>query len=582
MALSSPSFSNAKSEPLPPALYSSQVLECLRLNDPVSAEAAIQQIVSQTHQDGWALDALGLILVKAKKYEEALRAFGAATHSQNPAPQFFLHNAMCSLACFQHKAALTVIDAAHQRWSNITNIRFAYARILAQCFDGRAARDMYKTVLHDNEINAAHWIAFVHDMLAVGFTADVLEGSARAIALDSMNYASVGLVYFRTLAAMGRNAEAKYVRDQCIALLRTNPNMIPKAIDWIERNDSVSAAESLWREHLEKTGDAPESTFSLAQNLAMQGRWAEATSFAQRALQQTPSEAIALQAKVLLRSVTDYASRIAQLAAVKPDEKRVLTKDMIVIRGGLERRFLDVVKHYRAAHPGIFVVLSIWADTPPEILREIEPYVDDVVFNTRPEKPGMNNLNFQIVCAANGIARAKALGAERVFLTRTDIAVLKPNLISTLRETLAQDHPNAAKTPGLQKRIIISDLYSLLHPFYHASDILCYGTVDDVAKFWSLDHMTDSCLRPEVILCRGLAAKVGRALKNDIFDSLAAFKDLFIVRDAESFQIYWPKYPALIRAKVIDHRAYVSEGVWRGTEMIDLPVSSDVLPTYTP
>jgi tetratricopeptide (TPR) repeat protein len=581
-ALSSPSAPPVTSAPLPPQHYSNQLLACLNQDNLAEAEANARRIAAQSPQDGWAFDALGLILVKTKKYEDAMAAFEMATRASNAAPQFFLHHAMCLLACFRHKTALTVIESAYHRWSNIADICFAYARILAQCFQQDAARAIYKTVLSEDAHHSNRWVAYVHDMLSLGLTTDVLDGAAKAIALDTANYTQVGLVYFRTLAAMGRNTKAKYVRDQCIARLRTNPRTIVKAIDWIERNEGIEIAEPLWREEVQKVGPTADAIFHLAQNLAMQGRWTEAATLAQQALQHTPGEALQLQTKILLRSANHYAPRIAQWATAPPDIRRKPSPDMIVIRGGLERRFLDIVKHYRAAHPGVFIILSIWTDTAPDLLNEIEPYIDDVVLNVRPPRPGMNNLNFQIVCAANGIQRAKELGAERVFLTRTDIAFLKPELIKTLREMLGQDQPDVAKTPGLQKRIIISDLYSLLHPFYHASDIFCYGTVDDVAKLWSLDHITDACLRPEVILCRGLAAKVGRELKNDIFDSLSAFRDLFIVRDAESLQLYWPKYPALIRSRLLDTRAYVSEGVWRGTEMIDLEVSSDVLPSYTP
>lgn len=559
---------------MPPPQYSRAASECVILASQgrlADAEAACQRHLARTPDDGGAWDVLGMILFAVRRYDDGLQAMARALQCSATAPQYFEHYVVSLAKCYKHQDAERIATAAYEKWPDISDIALIYAQCLASCFKGDAARAIFERLVLADPSNEKYWTHYAHSMLSVGFTGDVLRACERAVALNASNYYSVGLMYFRTLMASGRAAEAGNIHRICIELLRTSDQTIVKAIDWVERYEGAVAAEPLWRDYEAKNSRAALAVFRMAENLALQERWPEASRLLDTAATLPSAGGLKLQINALRRSATDFVPAIKQLITAPINRRQPLRKEtVIVIRGAVEARFLDIVKHYGVKHTDQHIVLSTWEDTSPELLSALRPYVDDIVLNARPARPGMNNLNYQIVCAAAGIKKAKERGASNIFLTRTDLTFLKPDILEDFADTLTKDQPDLARTPRLKKRLIICDLYSLTLPLYHVSDIFCYGTADDVESLWSPAGITDSCLRPEVTLGRGLAAKIGRPLLNSMDDSLQFFRDAFIVRDAESLKMFWQKYPSAIRSNLVDPRPYVSERVWSGRDELDL------------
>ncbi len=240
-----------------------------------------------------------------------------------------------------------------------------------------------------------------------------------------------------------------------------------------------------------------------------------------------------------------------------------MKEEAIVIRGGLDESLTDMVKQYRALHPEAFVILSTWADTAEAVLQTVGAYVDDIVLNARPPISGVHNINYQIVCAANGVKRAVELGAERVLLTRTDIALLRPDVLEKMREELHAYDNRAAQRYGMKSRLLISDLYTMATPPYHISDMFIYWHAEDVAKFWSIDSITEACLRPEVTLCRDFAKRVGRPLENNIADFIKLLGELFVIRSAPWFEFFWLRKSQYLSSAYIGNLTFITEDVWR-------------------
>ncbi|MBL8629605.1 MAG: hypothetical protein JNM81_08260, partial [Rhodospirillaceae bacterium] len=286
------------------------------------------------------------------------------------------------------------------------------------------------------------------------------------------------------------------------------------------------------------------------------------------------------QKEALERAVVDYIPRVDALAAMPPGPQRSPGAEIIVVRGAVDALIAPVVKHYRAAHPGVFLILSTWANTETAVLADVAPYFDDVVLNQRPKSAGVNNINFQLACAVNGVNRARDLGAQRIMVTRTDIALLRPNLLDELRRRLFAHPSDPAKAPHLKQRLVVSDLFTQLVPFYHPSDLFCYGAAEDVAKFWADASEVNTCTGPEPFLCRKFAARAGRPLANHYHDSLWAIRDLFVVCDASALQLYWQKNPFWPNAYTLIERGLITEKVWEGTEKPYLKISADVLPRW--
>jgi predicted Zn-dependent protease len=534
--------------------------QCSKLaqaGDVSQAIAKCSALVREAPEFGHGHHALGVLLWRARQYESALKSMHAAIHRPNPIIDYFADLRFALTATRQLQAALRVARRAATLWPESTEARIMLAQSLAQCFQADEMHAIFRALIAAEPDNIIYWESYARAAEMVGATSDVLTMCERILRRDPGKILTFGVLYFRALKAVGRAADSARYRDALIDHYMKAPETKLKAIGFVDAYISASAAEVHWRAYAAENPSDPLALYSMANNLASQGKWDAAERMLEAAQALKLDEGVQANLTTLARSIQQYIPAL-KAAVCQPLAPRIpIKRNMIVIRGVLEKQFVDVIKHYRVLHGDHFIILSTWSTSDPDLLAEIQPYIDDLVLNALPQIPGMGNLNYQIQCAASGVARAKELGAEYLLLTRTDVAFMKPNLMAEFIQAMANDKPDPHQTPGLRHRLVVCEYWSFLEPLYHLSDLFCYGHVDDVAQYWALEHMSDACLTPEITLTRAFARKVGRILENDVADVVAAAHDLFHMREASSLQLFWLKYPAASNSPHYHHRTII-------------------------
>src|SRR4029079_1102553 len=98
--------------------------------------------------------------------------------------------------------------------------------------------------------------------------------------------------------------------------------------------------------------------------------------------------------------------------------------------------------------PGARLILSTWKTESDAVLNAFRKLGIEVVQSDPPEKPGQQNINFQLVSSRAGVERAAEMGAQYVLKTRTDQRLYSANLQPMRMSLWDVFHP---KPNGIQK-----------------------------------------------------------------------------------------------------------------------------------
>jgi hypothetical protein len=208
-------------------------------------------------------------------------------------------------------------------------------------------------------------------------------------------------------------------------------------------------------------------------------------------------------------------------------------------------------------------VASTWKDTAPEDVAALEKVCSEVLLLDTPELPGVQHKNYQIRSAAAGMAACRKAGVERVLLTRSDLFLFAPDLLRTFDGFLASFSANIAQRYGMEGRIVMGDTYLRKYIPYHPSDLFMYGALDDLLPMWSaapydgrpniiddlaleLDPVSigDVARRGDLAenhVCIHWLKQIGRPLDFTVTDSMALYRDFFVVVDHAFVGGFWPK-----------------------------------------
>lgn len=216
---------------------------------------------------------------------------------------------------------------------------------------------------------------------------------------------------------------------------------------------------------------------------------------------------------------------------------------------------LETLRLYRETFSETDLILSTWKGEDAATLAKIRDLGVTVIENDKPEMTGIGNVNFQIVSTQNGITEAKARGAAYALKTRTDQRMYAPNIRAFLLN-LIDTFP---MTPGStqKKRIIVSNFVTFKYRPYSPTDMLMFGTLDDMLLYWTpplqlkpkANHPSTATLRDwmaldacEFYLTRNFLERIGRPITGTLTDSWRVYADHFCVADTEVLDTYWPKY----------------------------------------
>ncbi|MEZ5290585.1 MAG: WavE lipopolysaccharide synthesis family protein [Vicinamibacterales bacterium] len=276
------------------------------------------------------------------------------------------------------------------------------------------------------------------------------------------------------------------------------------------------------------------------------------------------------------------------LAADAPRREGREGRDAIVVQGPVvPYTTAYVVRAMSARHPEAQIVLSTWDDTPREALEAVAPWTDDVVLGPRPSNPGIQNRNLQIASTRAGIARAIARGARTVLKTRTDLAVLQPEVFRQARWWCARLDQAPARRLGQRGRLVVPSSYTRKYMLYHPSDLVMLGAAEDLERYWSapLDERAGSLLAAEwldqplaqvnlagnptesylgLAFCRTL----GRPIAGTLDDSWAFYRDSFAVVDHAWLDLLWCKHLAVPDTGLVhDVRETVTQAFWQRLQL---------------
>lgn len=140
---------------------------------------------------------------------------------------------------------------------------------------------------------------------------------------------------------------------------------------------------------------------------------------------------------------------------------------------------------YRKIYPHAQIILSTWDDEPKEQLEKIAKLGAIIVASSKPENPGVMNVNLQLTNSLAGIRKASELGCEFVVKTRTDQRVCKPYIFDTMISCIHK-FPGQGEQKG---RIVALGVCGggMFIP-YHTCDFLYLGYTEDLVRLFSSPH----------------------------------------------------------------------------------------------
>ncbi len=233
----------------------------------------------------------------------------------------------------------------------------------------------------------------------------------------------------------------------------------------------------------------------------------------------------------------------------------------VVIQGsiGSDGFVCETVKIYKKIFPCSQIVVSTWVGESGNAIKELENVGASVILNEKPKNRGISNINLQIVSTRSGIEFAKSKGAKFILKTRSDQRIYATNTYDYFKNLLLTFPP---LSDFVNQRIIGISLNTFLYRMYGLSDMLMFGHVEDVLKFWSVKQddrepdfpfdASSATLREfaewnvcEVYLATEYLKSLGHTPKWTLEDSWDVFKKYFCIIDKESIDLFWNKYTTL-------------------------------------
>ena len=173
---------------------------------------------------------------------------------------------------------------------------------------------------------------------------------------------------------------------------------------------------------------------------------------------------------------------------VKPIEK-YSNEIGIVIQGPLNKQnnfSLQTIKFLKRKYPNVFMVLSTWEGEDEESLLILKELGVKCIKSKLPKNIGIKNINLQIFSSKVGLEFLKKSGCKYALKMRTDQSLNESNdFIGFFLNILTQFyHKNLNEYP-LNKKLIISSLNTFKNRYYGVSDMLMFGEIEDMEKYWT-------------------------------------------------------------------------------------------------
>jgi len=254
-----------------------------------------------------------------------------------------------------------------------------------------------------------------------------------------------------------------------------------------------------------------------------------------------------------------FSHRLSEVPLNLKKKVRAKSKLGIIVQGPIyEKNTVSILKYYANKYPEDWLILSTWYDADARDLSEAERYCDEIVINQH-VKPGFWNRNRLIVSTQSGLMKAKEVGIEFVLKTRSDTLATAPGILNRSVSLLRKMNKQKCENFGLNHRIITSERYTQLYVPYHVSDMILFGDVDDLMKYFhapiderdlniqdirlaSLKSLWAHGYLNEIYLYNNFLAKIGWQTAGSLIDYWTTIGNFLIVVDERWFGHFFPKY----------------------------------------
>lgn len=252
------------------------------------------------------------------------------------------------------------------------------------------------------------------------------------------------------------------------------------------------------------------------------------------------------------------ASELGLIAAPSSAAQRVAA---ICIRGLCTPHTPALVRLYRSLNPAARIFLATWSATPAALVEELRT-IAEVILVEDTDNPGVQNRNRQLLLARAVLAAAREAGFSHALLTRSDIALFQPDVLSQLLG-LVRHFP---VEPGrLLGRLVVPDIHTRRFMPFHVSDFMSFGTLPDLMLQWSAPLDVNALnVATEQYVHWTLHSTLGAASAEEELTAYRTFlRKYFIIRSFDWFGGVWTKEPALRNGDKLKLRdSCVSQSDW--------------------
>ena len=218
---------------------------------------------------------------------------------------------------------------------------------------------------------------------------------------------------------------------------------------------------------------------------------------------------------------------------------------------------LETVRIYRKMFPESAIIVSTWSNEKKEVLQEIKDEGAIVCISELPDSNTARfcSINLQLINTKKGIEQAGKLGFAYCMKTRSDQRVYSKNAISFCKKML-ESYPIGSDEHAMG-RIITTSMGTFNKRLYNVSDLLLFGHTSDILQYYSCpedtrNHKNEMSIQDYIEYSKRRTGEIWfsthylEALGHQLLwtkeDSDKVMRDYFIIIDAESIDLFWPKY----------------------------------------
>jgi hypothetical protein len=158
------------------------------------------------------------------------------------------------------------------------------------------------------------------------------------------------------------------------------------------------------------------------------------------------------------------------------------------------------------------VVFSTWEDEPEEKINFLKSNNIEVIQSKKPQNSGYLNVNFQTLSSYAGLEYLKSKGITEGLKIRSD---LKPNDIKLLLDILKGKSISFLSICKPDVRPLYYELVYTHTSFDFPSDLLLYGSIDNLINCFNFQSPDDLVVPPESLIAYNYLTNSGIEFKLD-------------------------------------------------------------------